>query len=39
MAQNVKTQKLQMSVFVPNCKKLEMEIFAFCDITFEPIRI
>ena len=34
-----KMQKTQMSVFVQNCKKTEMEIFAFCVITFEPIRI
>ena len=33
-----KTQKMQMSVFVQNRKKKgEMEIFAFCVITFEPI--
>ena len=28
-----------MSVFVQNRKNLEMEIFAFCVITFEPIII
>jgi hypothetical protein len=33
--QNAKTQKTQMSVFVQNCKKPKMEIFAFCVITFE----
>ena len=38
MTQNTKTQKTQISVFVQNCKKLKMEIFAFCVITFEPIR-
>ena len=39
MTQNAKTQKTQMSVFVQNRKKTEMEIFAFCVIFFEPIRI
>ena len=39
MTQNAKTQKTQMSVFVQNRKKKEMEIFAFCVITFEPIKI
>ena len=39
MAQNAKTQKTRMSVFVQNFKKTEMEIFAFCVITFEQIRI
>ena len=39
MTQNAKTQKTQMSVFVQNCKKSEMEIFAFYVITFEPIKI
>ena len=39
MTQNAKTQKTQMSGFVQNCKKSEMEIFAFYVITFEPIRI
>ena len=37
MTQKAKTQKTQMSVFVQNRKNLEMEIFAFCVITFEPI--
>ena len=32
-----KTQKMQTSVFVQNHKKEEMEIFAFCVITFQPI--
>ena len=38
MTQNAKMQKTQMSVFVQNRKKPEMEIFAFCVITFEPIQ-
>jgi hypothetical protein len=37
MTQKAKTQKTQMSVFVQNRKNSEMEIFAFCVITFEPI--
>ena len=32
-------KKTQICVFVQNCKKTEMEIFAFCIITFEPIII
>ena len=39
MTKNTKTQKMQKtktSVFVQNCKKKEMEIFAFCVIIFEP---
>ena len=39
MTQNAKTQKTQMSFFLQNCKKMEIEIFAFCVITFEPIKI
>ena len=39
MKQNEKTKKTQICVFVQNCKKTEMEIFAFCVITFEPIII
>ena len=39
MTQNAKTQKTQMSLFLQNHKKAEMEIFAFCVITFEPINI
>ena len=39
MTQNEKMQKLQESVFVQNCKKPKLEIFAFCVITFEPIKI
>ena len=39
MTQNAKMQEMQMSVFVQNCQKSEMEIFALCVITFEPIRI
>ena len=39
MTQNEKTQKKQMFDFVQNHKKTEMEIFVFCVITFEPIRI
>jgi hypothetical protein len=38
MTQNKKMQKIQKSVFVQNCKKTKMEIFAFCVITFELIR-
>ena len=34
-----KTQKVPVCVFEQNCKKMEMEIFPFCVITFEPIRI
>jgi hypothetical protein len=35
---NAKKQKMQTSVFVKkNGKKKEMEIFAYCVITFEPI--
>ena len=33
-----KMQKTQKSVFVQNCKNPKMEIFAFCVITFEPIK-
>ena len=32
-----KTQKTQLRVFWQNCKKVKMEMFAFCVITFEPI--
>ena len=32
-----KNQKMQTSVFVKNGKKKEMEIFAYCFITFDPI--
>ena len=39
MTQNAKMQKTQMFDFVQNHKKMEMEIFAFCVITFEPIKI
>ena len=39
MTQNAKMQKTQMRVFVQNHKKTEMEIFAFCVITFEPIKV
>ena len=43
MTKNTKTQKMQktkMSVFVQNHKKKKgMEIFAFCIITFEPIKV
>ena len=39
MTQNAKMQKTQTSVFVKNCQKTEMEIFVFCVITFEPIKI
>ena len=39
MTQNAKMQKTQMSVFLQNRQKTEMEIFVFCAITFEPIKI
>ena len=39
MTQNTKMQKTQISVFVQNRQKTEMEIFVFCVITFEPIKI
>ena len=39
MTQNAKTQKTQLCVFVQNRKQQEMEMFAFCVITFEPIKI
>ena len=39
MTQNAKTQKKPIFVFEQNCKKTEMEIFPFCVITSEPIRI
>ena len=32
-------QKTQISLFLQNHKKPEMEKFAFCVITFEPIKI
>jgi len=36
---NARMQKTKMSVFVQNRKKKEMEIFAFCVITFDQIKI
>ena len=39
MTQNAKLKEMQMSVFVQNRQKSQMEIFALCVITFEPIRI
>ena len=39
MTQNAKMQKTQVSVFVQNHQKTEMEIFVFCVITIEPIKI
>ena len=39
MTENAKTQKMQMNIFLQNHKKTEMEIFAFCVITFEQNRI
>ena len=39
MTQNAKMQKTQMSVFVQNCKKPKMEIFAFCVIPFVLIKV
>ena len=38
MTQKAKMQKMQMFDFVQNHKKTEMEIFAFCVHTFEPMR-
>ena len=34
-----KTQKVPICVLEQNCKKMEMEIFVSCVITFEPIKI
>ena len=34
-----KNAEMQMSVFVQNRQKSEMEILTFCVITFEPNRI
>ena len=39
MTQIAKMKEMQMFDFVQNHKKTEMEIFVFCVITFEPIRI
>lgn len=39
MTQNAKMKKTQMGIFVQNCKKTNMQIFAFCVITLEQIRI
>ena len=40
MTQNAKTQKTHQFVFLNKiAKKTEMEIFPFCVVTFEPIRI
>ena len=39
MTQNAKTRKTPICIFEQNCKKTEMEIFPFCVITCEPIRI
>ena len=39
MSQNAKMQKTQMCVFVQNRKKMEMEIYVFCVVRFEPIKI
>ena len=36
---DTKRKKTQMSVFVQNSTKTEMEVFVFCVITFEPIKI
>ena len=35
-AKTQKTQKTETTAFEQNCKKKEMEIFAFCVITFKP---
>ena len=34
-----KRKKKQISFFLQNHKNPEMEMFAFCVITFEPIKI
>ena len=39
MTQNAKTQKMPICVFEQNCEKTEIEIFSFCVITSEPIKI
>ena len=39
MTQNAKMQKTQMSVFLQNRQKTEMEIFVFCVIPFKLIKI
>ena len=39
MTQNTKKQKTQIFIFFDVCKAQEMEIFAVCGITVEPIRI
>ena len=39
MTRNAKLQEMQMSVFVQNRQKSEMEIFALCVITSESIGI
>ena len=38
-AKKSKTQKTQLSIFLQNRKKTKMEIFGFCAITFEPVKI
>ena len=39
MHKKQKLKKTQMSFFLQNHKKTEIEIFAFCFLTFEPIKI
>ena len=39
MTQNAIMQKMQKLLFVQNRKKTEMEIFAFCTLTFDGIGI
>ena len=39
MTQNAKMQNTKMSVFVQYRQKKDMEIFVFCVITFDPIKI
>ena len=39
MTQNAKMQKTQMFDSIQNHKITDMEIFAFCVITFEPIKV
>ena len=39
MTQEAKTKKNKCVFFVQNHKKMEMEIFTFCVITFELIRV
>ena len=38
MTQNKKMQKTQKSVFVQNCKKPKMELFALTQLDFRPVK-